>query len=67
VVIEAYPIEDELEIVTETNEDGDEVEAVVEMPEPAEVFQVKIPVGSARAFVERTREVVAAGRRPGDA
>ncbi|WP_349814907.1 hypothetical protein [Curtobacterium sp. MCJR17_043] len=25
-------------------------------------MQVKIPVGTARAFVERTREVVAAGR-----
>ena len=67
VVIEAYPIEEEIEIVTETDEDGDEVESVVEIPEPAEVFQVKIPVGSARAFVERTREVVAAGRRPDDA
>jgi len=67
VVIEAYPIEEDLEILTETDEDGDEVETVVEIPEPAEVFQVKIPVGSARAFVERTREVIAAGRRPGDA
>ncbi|WP_092094996.1 DUF3090 domain-containing protein [Curtobacterium sp. UNCCL20] len=67
VVIEAYPIDDEIEIVTETNEDGDEVEAVVEIPEPAELFQVKIPVGTARAFVERTREVVAAGRPSGDA
>lgn len=67
VVIEAYPIDDEVEIVTETNEDGEEIEAVVEIPEPAELFQVKIPVGTARAFVARTREVVAAGRPPGDA
>uniref|UniRef100_A0A942YD09 DUF3090 domain-containing protein n=1 Tax=Neobacillus citreus TaxID=2833578 RepID=A0A942YD09_9BACI len=67
VVIEAYPIDDEVEIVSEeTGEDG-ELEAVVEIPEPAELFQVKIPVGTARAFVERTREIVAAGRPPGTA
>jgi len=67
VVIEAYPIDDEIEIVAETNDDGEEIEAVVEIPEPAELFQVKIPVGTARAFVARTREIVAAGRPPGDA
>lgn len=67
VVIEAYPIDDEVEIVSEESEDGIEIEAVIEIPEPAELFQVKIPVGTARAFVERTREVVAAGRPPGDA
>ncbi|WP_144762952.1 DUF3090 domain-containing protein [Curtobacterium sp. 9128] len=66
VVIEAYPIEDEIEISEEADETG-EIEAVVEMPEPTELLQVKIPVGTARAFVERTREVVAAGRQPGDA
>ncbi|MGY2898146.1 putative repeat protein (TIGR03847 family) [Curtobacterium sp. PvP017] len=67
VVIEAYPIDDDVEIVSEESEDGIEIEAVVEIPEPDELFQVKIPVGTARAFVERTREIVAAGRRPGDA
>ncbi|WP_267419863.1 MULTISPECIES: DUF3090 domain-containing protein [unclassified Curtobacterium] len=67
VVIEAYPIEDELEIVGEEPGEDGELEAVVEMPEPAELLQVKIPVGTARAFVERTREVVAAGRLPGEA
>lgn len=65
VVIEAYPIDDEIEIIAETGDDGEEIEAVVEIPEPAELFQVKIPVGTARAFVERTREVVASGRPPG--
>jgi len=30
--------------------------------EPAEVLLVRLPVGSARAFTKRTREVVAAGR-----
>ncbi|WIB13333.1 DUF3090 domain-containing protein [Curtobacterium sp. MCPF17_052] len=62
VVIEAYPIEDDVEVFTESTGDGDEVEAVVELPEPSELLQVKIPVGSARAFVQRTREVIAAGR-----
>jgi len=62
VVIEAYPIEDDVEVFTEPTGDGDEVEAVVELTEPSELLQVKIPVGSARAFVERTREVIAAGR-----
>ncbi|MEN0103882.1 MAG: DUF3090 domain-containing protein [Curtobacterium sp.] len=67
VVIEAYPIEDELEILSEESDEDGEIEAVVEMPEPSELLQVKIPVGTARAFVERTREVVAAGRPPGAA
>jgi len=67
VVIEAYPIEDELEILSEESDEDGEIEAVVEMPEPSELLQVKIPVGTARAFVERTREVVAAGRPPSDA
>lgn len=65
VVIEAYPIDDEVEILAEESDADGEVEAVVEIPEPAELLQVKIPVGTARAFVERTREVVAAGRPPG--
>lgn len=60
VVIEAYPIDDDVEVVSDG--EGDDVEAVVELAEPSELLQVKIPVGSARAFVERTREVVAAGR-----
>jgi uncharacterized repeat protein (TIGR03847 family) len=62
VVIEAYPIDDDVEVFTEESEDGGEPEAVVELSEPSELLQVKIPVGSARAFVQRTREVVGAGR-----
>ncbi|EFQ82932.1 hypothetical protein HMPREF0063_12141 [Aeromicrobium marinum DSM 15272] len=51
VVIEAFPL-------LETDlEELDPVEI-----EPAEVLQVRIPVGSARAFTQRTREVVGAGR-----
>jgi uncharacterized repeat protein (TIGR03847 family) len=51
VVIEAYPFEDEDDI------EGDPADA-----EPAEMLQVRIPVGTARAFAKRTLEVVGAGR-----
>lgn len=34
----------------------------VEMEDPEEVLMVRIPVGTARAFTKRTREVVGAGR-----
>ncbi|AJM78240.1 DUF3090 domain-containing protein [Rathayibacter toxicus] len=47
IVIEAYPM------IDTTNED--EIE-------PPELLQVRIPVGTARAFVTRTRGVVSAGR-----
>jgi uncharacterized repeat protein (TIGR03847 family) len=51
LVIEAYPF----------------VEADAEAPhpvaaEPAEMLQVRIPVGTARAFAKRTLEIVGAGR-----
>jgi len=49
VVVEAFPLD-------ETDEEA--AEAV----EPSEVLLVKMPVGTARAFVHRTRQVVAAGR-----
>lgn len=56
IVIEAFPY---VEI------DADELAAeeidVVEL-EPTEVMVVRIPVGTARAFAKRTREVVGAGR-----
>ena len=51
VVIEAYPL-------VETEEDAPETDSV----EPAEMLLVRIPVGTARAFAKRTREVVGAGR-----
>ena len=51
IVIEAYPlVEDDGEQI-----DPDEVE-------PEEVLVVRIPVGTARAFAKRTREIVGAGR-----
>lgn len=54
IVIEAFPI---IEVAVEELEtlDLDEVE-------PEEILLVRIPVGSARAFTKRTREVVGAGR-----
>lgn len=57
IVIEAFPY---LEIDPETleqAEEGEEVEV-----EPPEALVVRIPVGSARAFAKRTRDVVSAGR-----
>jgi uncharacterized repeat protein (TIGR03847 family) len=47
VVIEAYPL-------VEADDDSD--------PEPTEVLEVRIPVGTSRAFAKRTREIVGAGR-----
>ncbi|TFD85126.1 MULTISPECIES: DUF3090 domain-containing protein [Cryobacterium] len=49
VVIEAYPI-------------VDEDEEMLDPLEAANVLLVRIPVGTARAFAMRTREVVGAGR-----
>ena len=47
VVVEAFPLE----------EQSDDEEA-----EPSEMLLVRMPVGTARAFVERTRQVVRSGR-----
>ncbi len=54
VVLEAYPI----------REDDADVEDVLDpvTVEPAEMLLVRMPVGTARAFAKRTREVVGAGR-----
>ncbi|GAB3130768.1 DUF3090 domain-containing protein [Marisediminicola antarctica] len=51
VVIEAYPV---------VLDDNDDPEMVV--MEPTEMLLVRMPVGTARAFAKRTREVVGAGR-----
>ncbi|MRJ78298.1 DUF3090 family protein [Aeromicrobium sp. SMF47] len=54
IVIEAFPI-----LVV----DAEELETIdLAEVEPEEVLVVRIPVGSARAFSKRTREVVGAGR-----
>ncbi|MGA8852194.1 MAG: DUF3090 domain-containing protein [Aeromicrobium sp.] len=54
IVIEAYPVSD---ADVEALEASDPVEL-----EPEEVLQVRIPVGTARAFAKRTREVIESGR-----
>ncbi|MFI5426862.1 DUF3090 family protein [Aeromicrobium sp. UC242_57] len=63
LVIEAFPI---IEIEVEVDdldqiEDLDQMEIDLEV-EPPEVLVIRIPVGTARAFAKRTREVVGAGR-----
>ncbi len=58
IVIEAFPIV-EVEVDAEEFESLDPIEIEIE---PEEVLQVRIPVGAARAFAKRTREVVGAGR-----
>jgi uncharacterized repeat protein (TIGR03847 family) len=54
VVIEAYPLAD---VDAEDDESRDENGADV-----SEMLLVRMPVGTARAFAKRTREVVGAGR-----
>jgi len=56
IVIEAFPL---IEVDAEELDGLEEIEIEVE---PAEVLVVRIPVGTARAFAKRTREVVGAGR-----
>jgi uncharacterized repeat protein (TIGR03847 family) len=59
IVIEAYPIDD-------SEPDDNQGEDDQDIPEPAEMMVVRIPVGTARAFAKRTLDVVRAGRAPGD-
>ncbi|WP_163164025.1 DUF3090 domain-containing protein [Arthrobacter sp. Alg241-R88] len=54
VVIEAYPLAD-----VDAEDDGSFEEDGAEVPE---MLLVRMPVGTARAFAKRTREVVGAGR-----
>jgi len=51
VVVEAYPL---------VEGEADEFDEAA--PEPEHVLLVRMPVGTARAFAKRTREVVGAGR-----
>jgi uncharacterized repeat protein (TIGR03847 family) len=55
VVIEAYALAD-------VDPDDDDVFAIQDDPDETEMLLVRIPVGAARAFADRTREVVGAGR-----
>lgn len=54
IVIEAYPLTD-VDTDDDTFPDVDDADA-------SEVLRVRMPVGTARAFAKRTREVVGAGR-----
>ena len=54
VVIEAYPLAE-----VDAEDDGSFEEDDAEVPE---MLLVRMPVGTARAFAKRTREVVGAGR-----
>jgi uncharacterized repeat protein (TIGR03847 family) len=56
VVIEAFPLPEP------PDDDAAELPDEDAADEPSEVLVVKIPVGTARAFVQRTRQVVSAGR-----
>ncbi|WP_028048984.1 DUF3090 domain-containing protein [Cellulomonas sp. URHD0024] len=51
VVVEAFPFD-------ATSDEEEETEP----SEPSEMLLVRMPVGTARAFVQRTRQVVASGR-----
>ncbi|TAJ49388.1 MAG: DUF3090 family protein [Herbiconiux sp.] len=67
IVIEAYPF---IEVEVEVGDDGS-IEVDIDsldpsQVEPEEMVLVRFPVGTARAFAKRTREIVAAGRPPGD-
>jgi uncharacterized repeat protein (TIGR03847 family) len=55
VVVEAYPL-----LVVESEEEA--ARLVEEDPEPEEALVLRMPVGTARAFAERARRVVRAGR-----
>lgn len=60
IVIEAYPLPEEDEDDDGAAEDGTLGEG--EDPDVPEMLLVRMPVGTARAFAKRTREVVGAGR-----
>ncbi|MDQ0849410.1 putative repeat protein (TIGR03847 family) [Arthrobacter sp. B3I9] len=55
IVIEAYP-------VTDVEPDDDDVSRDEDDTEVPEMLLVRMPVGTARAFAKRTREIVGAGR-----
>ncbi len=57
VDIEAYPYVEPPE-----TDETDDVALVLGAVEPEEMLLVRIPVGTARAFVQRTRQVVRSGR-----
>ncbi|ALV46200.1 hypothetical protein MB46_12625 [Arthrobacter alpinus] len=59
IVIEAHPITDDDSDADDDDNDGSLDEDGANEPE---MLRVRIPVGTARAFAKRTREIVGAGR-----
>ena len=57
VVIEAYPLID-----ADEDDDEDDDDDAPDLVEIEQMLLVRLPVGTARAFAKRTREVVGAGR-----
>ena len=57
VVIEAYPVTD-----VDADADADDTPLDEDGAEVPEMLLVRMPVGTARAFAKRTREIVGAGR-----
>jgi len=59
IVIEAFPI-----VVVDEDDIGDDLLDVVDAAtvDPEQMLLLRIPVGTARAFAQRTHEVVGAGR-----
>ncbi|WNB86275.1 DUF3090 domain-containing protein [Cellulomonas sp. ATA003] len=55
VVIEAFPF-------VAADDEDDDADDAADDPGPSEVLLVRIPVGTARAFAHRTRQVVRSGR-----
>ncbi|NYD41823.1 DUF3090 domain-containing protein [Nocardioides panaciterrulae] len=56
VVVEVFPFTEAAVL------SPDQVDEEVEEPEPDEVFLVRLPAGAARAFVQRSAQVLEAGR-----
>ncbi len=59
IVIEAHPITDD---DPDADADGDDESFHEDRANEPEMLIVRVPVGSARAFARRTREIVGAGR-----
>ena len=60
LVIEVFPYTEAAVLTPEQVADLDDED--FEEPEPDEVFLVRIPAGTARAFVKRAEQVLGAGR-----
>ena len=63
IVIEAHPItDDESDVDDESDADENDETLHEDVVNEPEMLRVRMPVGTARAFAKRTREVVGAGR-----